>query len=147
IAPNDYVFYAPRLGETYANDGPGLIFTSDVPSVSVQNLASQRYTQSSDGSSGQRAATRFLIRIGSQWYASEYEHLGKASDGIGGFAAVSSAAAGISFTDGSDWRELTVAVGASGVGALSLAAAPVGGTLSGTVTHFGVLTRPGNNGD
>jgi glucose/arabinose dehydrogenase/mono/diheme cytochrome c family protein len=145
VAPLNYAFYAPRTDSGFDDaNGPGLIFTTEAGSCSLADLDSLDLDENMDASAGDPAKGRFAIRIGNQWYASELEFTSTTENGATGtFDGIS--LNGISFTDGANWRELTVTLG--GRGAITLAASPIGGTLSGIVNAFGVYAEPGNNGD
>ena len=149
-AKDPYLFAAPRIAPI-ASTGAGLeslLFTTGVPTVSLASLESVSVSQNFDGSVADPASGRFAIRIGSAWYASTYSWSSTTNNGPGGtYTASSLTAPGFDFTDGNNWRALTVIVGGAGTGEITLGSSVVGGSLSGDVTAYGVYAENGNGGD
>ena len=147
VTPNDYAFFAPKNDTGFDDaDGPGLLFTTEPGPLDVGSLASLSLAENMDGSTGDPASGRFAIRIGGQWYASDFQFTSTTDEGPSApFSTVT--LDGIDFSDGNNWRTLTVTLGGAGTGGITLAGSTVGGTLSGDVTAFGVYAEPGNDGD
>jgi len=142
----DYAFFAPRQNNAFdAANGPGLLYTTEPGLIDIGSLDSLFVDVRADGANGDQGLGRFAIRIGPQWYAADDEYLGGTANLGPGSPTDDYLLDSIVFTDGTNWRELTVTPGAGG--AISVAGAPVGGTLSGDVDAFGVYMEPGNNGD
>jgi len=140
-----YAFSAPRINSSYENAGPSLFATGEAPNVGIESLSELTYTERADGSSTDRSSQRFAVKVGSQWYASDVAYLGGTSNVGPGLPFNPVALELADWTDGSNWRELTLSVGPGG--AITVAASTVPGNLSGKVTDFGVYATNGNNGD
>jgi hypothetical protein len=147
---NDYLFFAPRVNETFlVLNGPGVLFTNLEGTFPIQSITSMKVDANFDASAEDPAFARFVIRVDGQFYASEFLMTSNSEDGpTGPFNP--EILEGIDFSDGSNWRLLTataVEVGAEPGGEITLAGAPVGGTLTGNLESIGFYTEPGNGGD
>lgn len=142
----DYAFIAPRTHDSYDDaDGPGLMFTTEPGSVDIAELAELYTNIRLDGSETDPASARFAIRLDGQWYAAASDFTNDTNLGAGQPLDIY-VLNDIDFTNGDNWRGLTVALG-EGTGELTLADGVVGGVLTGAIDAFGIYAEPGNDGD
>lgn len=139
VAIDGYGFYAPRLSSSYIGSGVGLFFTGDVEDIALAKVSVINFTQRCDATSTDPASGRAAVKIDGQWYVSETLFSNTADPST--YSPVSLILS--DWTDGNNWYALTANPGAAPEGALEVADTPVGGTLSGIVTDFGVFLDPG----
>jgi hypothetical protein len=144
---NSYLWIAPK-GEASTDAGvESLLFSTDLGStVSLGELGSISVNQSFDGSVADEAKGRFVIKIGTDWYASINQWVSTTEDGAPAAGGTVETLSGIDFTDGNNWLNLTAVPGDVAVGEITLGSA-VGGTLTGDINTFGVYIEHGNGGD
>jgi len=134
IQAGDYAYFISGS----SSSEKGLFYTEEPGDVAVGGLTKISFTQRMDGSVADPANARFVIRMGSSWYASDTEIV--STDQHSTYAPEQIA---IDFTDGSKWRALTFVIGSE----ITVGASTVGGTLSGNVDAFGLYAESGNSGD
>jgi sialate O-acetylesterase len=144
VQGSDFLYYVPLGSPSIIDSGVALAYTQvgEVPTVALSNLAKIALSHRADGSVADPAIARFAIHLNNQWYASDVEILSITQPGSW---IAEELDLGI-WTDGANWREMTVSPAESG-GELTVAASAVGGTLSGDVTQFGIFMDAGNGGD
>ncbi len=146
--PEGRVDYRGDANGLNGNDGPSLLFasaaTTGLDSTDIADLSLLSVDLNPDASIGDPAIAHFAIQIGSQWYASNDDYTSTTELGPGG-ALDTFALSGIDFTNGNNWRAMTVSTGTGGE--ITIAAGAVGGTLSGDVTNYGLYAKNGNSGD
>ncbi|MFC7335965.1 hypothetical protein ACFQY0_02145 [Haloferula chungangensis] len=143
----DYIFFAPGGTSDFdVVNGPAVMFTSLESPHDISTIASIEVGERMDGTPEDPALARILIEVDNQWYASDFSFESTANVGpTGDYNPVT--LDGIDFADGSNWRLATLAVGEAGTGGITVAASPIGGTLSGNLQAVGVYSEPGGGGD
>ncbi len=143
----DYAYAVPMNDPAYSNSGPIMFSTDEASSENIQigDLTAIRFDERIDSASGDVAVARFTIKIGSQWYASDFLFDAGTNEPGSGTVSNTVGLSSIDFTDGVNWRELTFVSGTGGE--ITVAGSTVGGTLSGIVTDFGVYGENGHAGD
>lgn len=148
VQRNDYGYTVTNTSSNYSN-GPALMFTTEpagvLDSTDIGDLTQLSVDVLADGSPSDSALGRMTIRIGSQWYATDLSTTSDTNTGPSGTYLTFAVPALFDFTDGNNWRSMTVTTGAGGE--ITVAGSTVGGTLSGNVNAFGMYAINGNAGD